>query len=336
MALIGNTPFQQTVLRLEARKSFSLGLWFKDSTGRGLDLSDSDVRLVAKAPPFGVDDSNNLFTNGVANVVSPSVGYARIDLQATDLDLEVGEYAFAIVLVTGGYSAVVVKGVIDVQPNTEAASLLVDYESANPPTSLQVTMRGSQTIEVITGAILQPGTQVFSDSDKAKLDSIQAGIPAGGLPGEVLAKTGGADFAVGWVAQSGGGGGALDATGVPASYVPTANGANSWSWALNLSGVTEINGLTGDVTLDLDDLDDTATRLAMTPAERDAVAALGTAATAATGDFLPSTGISGAAINSGEVDKDYLPDILSLNGVEVGVGEPGIGFTGVLYIQLEV
>src|SRR5690606_17701744 len=125
--------------------------WFKDHSGRPLDLTGTQIRMVAKKPPFGPDDSDNLFENGDAILAAPEIGYARIDLQATDLDHEPGEYPFSLVLVSEGYSVVVAKGVVDIQPNTEAASVNDEYVTANPPTSLQIKMRGQTTLEVVVG-----------------------------------------------------------------------------------------------------------------------------------------------------------------------------------------
>ena len=59
MAYIGNSPTSETVLRLEARKSFALGLYIQDANGRPLDITDASIRLVAKKLPLRATDTND-------------------------------------------------------------------------------------------------------------------------------------------------------------------------------------------------------------------------------------------------------------------------------------
>jgi len=308
---LGNTPSQETTLRAEARKSFSIALWFTDSHGRALDISGSTIRLVVKELPLNPLDStdaDNLITNSEATVgPSADVGYAYLHLQASDLNHDPGEYPYAIVLRDAqGYSSVIVRGVLELLQNTEFASINADYVGVNPPTALQIAMRGLATISVRTGPNLAPGTTSFTDADKAKLDGIESGaqvnvradwsamsgssfilnkptfgsaafaelseiaLPTGGLAGEVLMKIGPQDVDVAWqTPPTGPGGGNLDATGTAAGLVPTTSGVDTWSWdALPAAPVQSVNSLTGTVVLTLDDIADTATRVSMTPAER--------------------------------------------------------------------
>ena len=53
-----------------------------------------------------------------------------------------------------------------------------------------------------------------------------------------------------------------------AGRVPTANGANGWSWEEPAAKVESVNGQIGAVVLNQDSVADTPTRVAMTPAER--------------------------------------------------------------------
>lgn len=310
MSYIGNGPQSETVLRLEARKSFALGLEIRDQSGRVLDITGASFRIVMKALPLRMTDttdSDNLITNSIATIVDPTGGVARFSLQALDLNRVPGEYPFVIVMLSGGYSSVIVGGTIDVQQNTEFASVASTYLGTNPPVTLQLNMAGSKTLAVFTGATLAPGTTSYTLADKAKLDAIQAyaqanvhadwsaapsdpssifnkpllgtaafesiesiGVPRDGAPGMVLMKNGVGNNAYSWaVPPVGPGPGNLTAVGIGAGYVPTANGANSWGWSLPAADLVQsVAGRTGAVVVTLGDAADTAGRLAMLPAER--------------------------------------------------------------------
>ena len=267
----GSNTGTQTHIRAEVRKSFSFGVWLKDHSGRLLDLSETTLRIVAKDPRDRTqDDSTNLIVNSVADIVSPVNGYARFNLQASDLDHPIGEYDYSVVLLDRGYSSVLFKGTLSLEPNTEFTSVGDVYDEDQPVQTMQVILRGRQIVEVKAGPALAPGSTTFLFSDKTKLDGIEEGaqvnihadwtagpddpafifnkpalgtaayrdvedisIPPGGSPGEVLTKRSASNQDVVWQQPTGGGGGGgagLDATGVEEGKIPTATGVDGWGW----------------------------------------------------------------------------------------------------------
>jgi hypothetical protein len=384
VAYIGNSPQATTVLRLEARKSFALSVWVRDANGRPLDISTTELRLVMKKLP---EDAANLLVNAVAETVDAVEGFARFNLQASDLNHPAGEYPFALVMDVDGYSTVAVKGIVDLQQNTDYTSLNSSYLPANAPSGVTLNIQDRTQVTLETGPTLAPGTTSFTDEDKAKLDGIEAGaqvhvtadwfaedgqpgyimnrpifgsaafrdvedllgLPVGGAPGEVLVKLSSSNYVVGWQQpSSSGGGGALPAAGVTAGYVPTANGIDGWGWAEIVAGVQAVNGQQGNVALTLDDLADTAARLAMTPAERTKLAALqetisytdltgkpvlGTVAALNTEEVLQPGGVTAADVTEGVFDPARIPSVSSLPGFRSGTAAPSGGFDGELYFQ---
>lgn len=387
MSYLGNSPVEQTVLRVEARKSFSLAIHITNFNGAPLDITDCTLSLVAKRQQNADDpaDDANLIENATAELVDPEQGYARFNIQASDLDHEPGEYPFAIVLIDQGYSAVIVKGVLDLQPNTEWASTTATYTGVNPPTGLTVALRSRQVLSVRTGPILPPGTTTFSEDDKAKLDTIEEGaqvhipadweagpmdpgyifrkpvfgtaafenvediaLPSGGRSGNVITKIGPLDSDIAWQEPQVSAGGSLDAAGVPAGHAPVASGADSWSWGEIEVPVTSVNSRIGDVELNLDDVPDTATRVALTSSERtklsgltptpewSAVAnkpAFGELALLNESDVLQPGGVTAADISSGTIAAARLPKVTGLSGITSGTANPSGGADGDLYIQ---
>jgi hypothetical protein len=379
-----------TVLRLEARKSFALSVWIRDANGRPLDISATELRLVMmkKLPPTSdPGDASNLLVNELAEIVDAVEGLARLNLQAADLNHAPGEYPFTLVLDTNGYSTVAAKGVVDLQQNTEFASLNSSYLPANAPAGLTLSINERSQVTLQTGPTLAPGTTSFTDGDKEKLDGLEPGaqvnveanwlseegqpgyvrnrpqfgsaayrdfedllgLPKGGAPGEVLVKLNSSDYVVGWQQQtSGGSGGTLPAAGVTAGYVPTANGVGGWGWAQIVAGVQSVNGQQGTVTLSLNDLVDTATRLAMTPAERTKLEQLstsisytdltdkptfGTVSALNTEEVLQPGDVTAADVTTGVFDPARIPSVSSLPGFRSGTAAPSGGFDGELYFQ---
>jgi hypothetical protein len=384
---LSNSPQATTVLRLEARKSFALSVWVRDANGRPLDISTTELRLVMMKKLPRASDPGEILVNVTAEIVDAAEGFARFNLQAADLNHTPGEIPFALVLDDNGYSTVAAKGIVDLQQNTEFASVNSTYLPANAPSSVTLTIGEGSRITLRTGPTLAPGTTSFTDGDKSKLDGVEAGaqvnvsanwfseegqpgfilnrpmfgtaafrdieellaLPAGGAPGEVLVKINNDDYMVGWQQpSSNNGGGDLPAAGVTAGYVPTATGAGGWGWAAIVSGVEIVNGKQGTVTLTLDDLADTAARVAMTPAERTKLEeldtsisytnlldkpTLGTAAALNTGQVLQPGEVDAADVVSGVLDPERIPSVSSLPGFRSGTATPSGGFDGELYFQ---
>ena len=234
MAYLGNSPTKATMLRVEARKSFSLGVWIRDDKGRLADLTGCELVIVAKRDDETTDDTENLLLNGKNAVISdPRRGYCRFELQAEDLALDAGNYPYAIVLRANGYSSVIVKGDLEVVANPETESVLYTYSGVNPPQTISVLLRGTNSLNVFVGGQLPPGMNYVRDDVLAAIEDFDpdsvALVPNGGTPGYVLTKTGTGDYSMAWL-PVGNGQFALDATGLPANMVPTAVGDDTWIW----------------------------------------------------------------------------------------------------------
>jgi hypothetical protein len=146
---------------------------------------------------------------------------------------------------------------------------------------------------------IEPGAEVNVNADWAAtsgdayiLNKPTVLLPPGGVPPEVLTKRTDAPGDAIWSMPQTGGDliieedptdpllgiavddDDLDSVGVPPGYSPVSDGNGSWFWAPVVGTVTSVNGETGQVVLDLDDILDTAGRLAMTPEERQIIANL--------------------------------------------------------------
>lgn len=237
MSSIGNSPQQHTVLRLEARKSFVLGVLITNPHGRPADLEGCKLTIVAK-PPNAVaqdDDANLLAQDAEAILVAPELGYARFELQAATLDHEPGEYPFAIVLVTdSGYSSVLVKGTLDLQQNTEVSSVGHYFSAGLDSQRIDVVLQGRNVVHVSLGAQPPPGWRWLRDDIAETIESFDpdgvAMVPPGGLGGYVLTKVTGSDYAMAW-RPVGNGVFALNAYDQPAGFAPVARGDGTWDWA---------------------------------------------------------------------------------------------------------
>ena len=346
MAHIGNSPTSETVLRLEARKSFALGLYIQDANGRPLDITDASIRLVAKKLPLRATDTNdadNLILNSEAELVTPESGFARFNIQASDTNHKPGEYAYTVVLTSEGYSSVLFRGTLDLRENTEFSSVDSSYVPGVEVMNLQLKLSGPKTIVVQAGAALPPGTTSFTDDDKTKLDSIELGaqvndpnqIPRGGSRRAYLGKRSPVDFDLAWFQPPQTDPSGLDAEGISAGRVPTANGAGGWDWAQGVASA--------------DDISDGTFNVMMTTAERDKLTGLtrdytlldnlpilGGIASHNVDEFLQPNGVDGADITTGTVSKDRLPKVSAHNGFTSGTDGPSGGADGDIYFQYTV
>ncbi|QYC53805.1 minor tail protein [Microbacterium phage EugeneKrabs] len=209
MPIISNSPQEVSVIEAEARKSLSLGLWIKDSIQAPVDLTSTETTLtVAKLDRYGIP---TVLFSSVAEILSPTLGYARFKIQAADLNVKPATYVFSIVLVNSGYSIVLAKGDFVVLQNTEFASVGETYTVSNPTQAFEVLLRDQADIHLTLSAMLPP-------------DVLR--IPAGGNTGDVLVKTGPEPDDIAWGIMAGG----LSAVGQANFKSPTASGLGTWSW----------------------------------------------------------------------------------------------------------
>ena len=141
MAKLSNSPVEATVLEVEARKSFAFTVTIAAPNGAPADLTGAAVRFVV-----GLPEGATLEVPAVIDM--PLAGTAVVPVQADDLALDAGAYPFVVVLVTGGYSLVLVKGDLKVRANPEQASASQEYGGASPATGLSVVLAGLQVVRV--------------------------------------------------------------------------------------------------------------------------------------------------------------------------------------------
>jgi len=128
-----------------------------------------------------VDDTSNLIANSLAVNEAPLMGFARFNLQASDLDHPAGVYEYSITLLDQGYSSTIIAGDLELEQNPEFSSVGVNYDGANVSTVLQAVLRDQVVIRVSVGPTLAPGEATFTLALEQKLLEMYAGLQAAGL-----------------------------------------------------------------------------------------------------------------------------------------------------------
>lgn len=170
---LGNTPRRETNISVEASKSYAFGLYFKTPDGLPVDMSGSELRLVAAEPPHvgGIE-----VLSKVAVSDAPETGFVQFNLQAEDLALDPNSYAYDVTLLPPtGYSTPILKGYIEVGPNTDVESDNV-YTGVYVGSDLTVYMEHGDvvqiTIERVDGmyTIVSNLIENFADEMSAEVD----------------------------------------------------------------------------------------------------------------------------------------------------------------------
>ena len=158
MARLSNSPQQQLVMDLERRKSYSFRVVIMNADRSPMNLSGCTLRFVMKAATYDDDlfDTTNQIINCEAQIDSPELGEATFSFQAAELDAAPGEYNYTIVMwTTTGFSVVVVKGILNLHPNTESASATKIYSPGSTDGALEITMRGSDVVNIVVNTLTQ-------------------------------------------------------------------------------------------------------------------------------------------------------------------------------------
>jgi hypothetical protein len=157
-----NTPRDQTVFRLAARKSFALGLEFVDlETDEPISIEGCSISLVAKKQDYL---GGAVQLDLVAELIDDVGGVAQFNLQASDLDLDENEYPFSITFLSSlGYSTLLCDGVIDIQQNAESAAIGSDYTGINPSSNLAVYLNDGKFIKVRVASVHNITAEMLQD-----------------------------------------------------------------------------------------------------------------------------------------------------------------------------
>ena len=167
---IDATPVQ---LRLERRKSFSFSVSVRTADLRALDLTNCKLSLVVQRSKYPYDN----VISAEPLVREDKEGYARFDLQATDLDIPVGEYPYVVTLVTpAGYSQVIIKGHLDVQDNPDFSATDFVYNAAAPALGIEAVFRSKNHVTSTVGVILPPGCSYITDEERQMINDVNIAV----------------------------------------------------------------------------------------------------------------------------------------------------------------
>lgn len=250
MARLTNSPTQTLALDLERRKSYSFRCVVLNNERSPLDLSGCVARFVMKEAEYDGDlyDMTNLIVNSEGVIASPESGEISFSFQAAELDGPPGEYNYSVVLWTAdGFSIVLLKGVLNLHPNTESLSVTRTYSAGTANAAVEIVLRGNDVIEVIANTVPQGagGSNIVGTGrpdNPSTLEARSLALVASAPIGTVFVSLDGSGTglwawrkrAAGWFVIEGGPVSWTSLTGVPASFNPSAHNHD----------LASINGLT--------------------------------------------------------------------------------------------
>lgn len=158
-------------MRLEARQSFTLGIHCYVNKGRQAedyvkaDLTGHTLTFIA----VNQRDATQTVTKPVT-LVDAAHGYARLYLQAADLDLDPGNYDYSLTVLTDeGYSGLLFRGEMELLDNQDLTATGT-YSGDGDAQSVTLTLQQNNTITVKMGAL----TKDINYLAQSAYDSMQA------------------------------------------------------------------------------------------------------------------------------------------------------------------
>lgn len=239
MARLTNSPTQTLALDLERRKSYSFRCVVLNNERSPLDLSGCIARFVMKEAEYDGDlyDMTNLIVNSEGVIASPESGEISFSFQAAELDGPPGEYNYSVVLWTAdGFSIVLLKGVLNLHPNTESLSVTRTYSAGTANAAVEVVLRGNDVIEVIANTVPQGagGSNIVGTGrpdNPSTLEARSLALVAAAPIGTVFVSIDGSGSglwawrkrATGWFPIEGAPVAWTSLTGIPSAFNPTAH-----------------------------------------------------------------------------------------------------------------
>jgi hypothetical protein len=143
---LGNTPRTETIISVEANKSFVFGMYFKSADDTPIDLTNAELRFVA------ADIGRHAGTEVLTKVAVPMLdnpAMLQFEFQAEDLALDFGTYAYDVTLIPeSGYSTPILKGQLEVGANTDIDISNV-YDDVGTGTDVTVYLHNHDLVEVV-------------------------------------------------------------------------------------------------------------------------------------------------------------------------------------------
>jgi microcystin-dependent protein len=152
--VLGNTPRQPTDFYLERAKSFAFTMKFHLGDDEVYDLDLASVRIVVKRPDY-LGGGEVIATR--ADVLDLADGSVQFRLQATDLDLEPGEYPYDVTLLgRTNYTVPILKGTFVIGDNADPdASNLYNFADPLQWIDVQINNSGTVVIKLENAAVVQ-------------------------------------------------------------------------------------------------------------------------------------------------------------------------------------
>ena len=174
MAYLSNSHLGADVtMRLEQRKSYTFSLQVRDPKQRKLDCTGCTFRFVMEQTSFpqSVVLDKQPATKDLEN------GFVTFNFQASELDLEPGEYPYALVALSpDGYSVVLTKGVVQIIHNPDSSATSSTFDEDRAIEGIEVILRGQDLISITVGNVLPPGMNFFSDKERETLNRLNEEI----------------------------------------------------------------------------------------------------------------------------------------------------------------
>lgn len=139
------------MMTLAARKSFSFTVQFLDDNESPLSLENSTLSFTIGEQAYS---ATPILTQQAASI-TPELGLALFNLQASQLNLVPGIYPFEIVVITDGYSSIAINGELEIVESYEVGSLSQTYSEAPSTFGLIAHLKHNRLVVTSNSMVLQ-------------------------------------------------------------------------------------------------------------------------------------------------------------------------------------
>ena len=170
MGLLSNSHLGVNVtIRLEQRKSYTFTVHVIGPDGSPIDCTGSTFSFVAERSTY----PNEVVLDLAPTRMMGPKGFLTFDIQASELELDPGEYPYAITMRTpDNYSLVIAKGNLELIHNPETGSTQHSFPIKETIEGVEAVIRGRDLVKVTIGTLLPPGMNFFTDEERDTLERL--------------------------------------------------------------------------------------------------------------------------------------------------------------------